>query len=83
MHSLFLFRDSTGRLPTAQDLHRCGFCVSKAALPLCGECEMDAPGARAPTVTKRALAAEPRAAYGVEQPPLARAPTVRPGEEGA
>jgi hypothetical protein len=83
MHSLFLFRDSTGRLPTAQDLLRCGFCVSRAALPVCGERGLDAPEGRAPAMTAHALAAEPRAAYGDGQQPLARAADVRPGEEGA
>lgn len=32
MQCLFLYRDSSGRLPTAQDLLRCGFKVSEAAL---------------------------------------------------
>lgn len=83
MHCLFLFRDSTGKLPTAQDLLRCGFCVSRAALPTCGERELDAPGLRTPCVIAHALAAEPRASYGDDQQPLAHAADVRPGEEGA
>lgn len=37
MQCLFLFRDSAGRLPTALDLLRCGFCVSEAALLTTGD----------------------------------------------
>lgn len=33
MQCLFLFRDAAGRLPTAQELRRCGFRVSGAVQP--------------------------------------------------
>lgn len=59
MQCLFLFRDSSGRLPTAQELRARGFRVSKAVLnqePMPEAEETGGPG--------RALAAEPRAVYG-------------------
>lgn len=62
MHCLILFRDSAGRLPTAQELHRCGFEVSAAALPLA-----ESPPLPAHMPSKRAelaLAAEPASPYG-------------------
>lgn len=69
MHCLFLFRDSKGRLPTARDLSRCGFCVSKAALPALQVCEECMVSANALPRGRLALAAQPKAAYGGE--PLA------------
>lgn len=59
MQCLFLFRDTAGRLPTAQELHRCGFIVSEAALPA---------GEAAPVDAGPALAAERRAEYGSPRP---------------
>lgn len=58
MHCVILFRDSAGWLPTAQELRRCGFGVSTAALP-----PADSPilPAERPEL---ALAAEPTAPYG-------------------
>lgn len=64
MHCLFLLRDAAGRLPTAQELRRCGFGVSEAALPATSAREMDARPVDAPARQERALAAEPRAVYG-------------------
>ena len=58
MHCVILFRDSAGWLPTAQELRRCGFEVSTAALP---------PADSPPLPAERpelALAAEPAATYG-------------------
>lgn len=72
MQCLFLFRDSSGRLPTAQDLRRCGFKVSEAVLQAEETLGMDEPALHAQTADARrscgpalALAAEPRPAYGV------------------
>lgn len=59
MQCLFLFRDSSGRLPTAQELRACGFRVSKAVVPQEHDFEAEEGSARG-----LALAAEPRAAYG-------------------
>jgi len=57
MRCLLLFRDAFGRLPTAQELLRCGFCVSTAALPEQGT---------AACGTGLARAAEPPALYGTQ-----------------
>ena len=64
MQCLFLFKDAAGRLPTAQDLRRCGFLVSEAALP--GNAAATACEARdqSPAWPGMALAAEPTAVYG-------------------
>lgn len=59
MQCLFLFRDSTGRLPTALELRKCGFRVSQAALP--EEYAQDLPELLGQGL---GLAAEPRTAYG-------------------
>jgi hypothetical protein len=58
MQCLFLFRDHSGRLPTAQELRQCGFGVSEAVLPAQEAC---APEARSRPL---ALAAEAPAPYG-------------------
>lgn len=67
MQCLILFRDATGWLPTGEELRRCGFRVSAAALP--------AVDAAADKVSQQgrglALAAEPTEAYGSK--PLAAA----------
>ena len=62
MHCLILFRDSAGRLPTAQELRRCGFEVSGAALPPADSTPVPAP--LPATRPELALAAEPAAPYG-------------------
>lgn len=62
MQCLFLFRDSAGRLPTAQELRACGFRVSNAALPQ--ENRLEAGDADMAGGRGLALAAEPLAAYG-------------------
>lgn len=62
MQCLFLFRDSSGRLPTAQELRACGFRVSQAVLPQERATEAVQTDARG-----LALAAEPLAAYGERQ----------------
>jgi hypothetical protein len=61
MQCLFLFRDSSGQLPTAQELRSCGFRVSRAALP-------EEQGQSTAELHRQglSLAAEPRAAYGEE-----------------
>jgi len=59
MQCLFLFRDSSGQLPTAQELRSCGFRVSRAALP-----EEQAPDSAEQYALGLALAAESHAAYG-------------------
>lgn len=59
MQCLFLFRDAAGRLPTAQELRRCGFIVSNAALP---------PDEAAGGATGPALAAERHSSYGSPRP---------------
>lgn len=68
MHCLFIFRDSLGRLPDADQLRRLGFRVSLAALPQ----DETAPGAVAAPepggAGGLALAAEPPAAYGSVRP---------------
>lgn len=73
MQCLFLFRDSSGRLPTAQDLHKCGFRVSEAALPAAEALDADGPAAQCVAwaaspdgATGLALAAEPKSQYGGE-----------------
>jgi len=64
MHCLFLFRDAAGRLPTAQELRRCGFGVSEAVLPATSAPGVEARPTDAPPRPECALAAEQRAAYG-------------------
>lgn len=64
MHCMFLLRDAAGRLPTAQELRRCGFGVSEAALPATSAREMDTRLAEAPARQECALAAEPRVVFG-------------------
>lgn len=59
MQCLFLFRDSSGRLPTAQELRACGFRVSRAVLS-----QEPRPEAEETGGPGLALAAEPSAAYG-------------------
>jgi len=76
MQCLILFRDASGWLPTAQEMRRCGFCVSAAALPTPNA----APNGAAPDGAAEAeakdsglaLAAEPVGEYGVK-PALAPA----------
>ena len=64
MQCLFLFKDAAGRLPTAQDLRRCGFLVSEAALPgNAAATDCQAPD-QPQTWPGRAMAAEPTAVYG-------------------
>lgn len=70
MHCLILFRDSAGRLPTAQELRGCGFEVSTAALP-----PVDSPPLHTHSPAKPpalALAAEPTTPYGNGGNPPAR-----------
>lgn len=62
MHCLILFRDSAGRLPTAQELRRCGFEVSAAALPPADSPLLHAHRPGKPSAL--ALAAEPTTPYG-------------------
>lgn len=62
MHCLILFRDSAGRLPTAQELRGCGFEVSAAALPPVGSPILHAHTPAKPPAL--ALAAEPASTYG-------------------
>lgn len=57
MQCLFLFRDASGWLPTAQELRQCGFFISTAALAMPEEL---------PQGRGLALAAEPPADYGAE-----------------
>ncbi|OIN98576.1 MAG: hypothetical protein AUJ49_13075 [Desulfovibrionaceae bacterium CG1_02_65_16] len=58
MRCLLLLRDALGRLPTAQELHQCGFRVSAAVLTERAE----EPGQ--PKSQALACAAEPPASYG-------------------
>jgi len=67
MHCLILFRDSAGRLPTAQELRRCGFEVSTAALPQAESPHLDAPAPVRRPQPQLALAAETAAQYGSSQ----------------
>jgi len=82
MQCLFLFRDSKGRLPTAKDLRRCGFRVSKAALPVLDVCEECTVPADASANRERALAAELKAIYGGGPQPGGTEADARPGEGG-
>jgi len=82
MQCLFLFRDSKGRLPTAKDLCRCGFYVSKAALPALDACEECTVPVNAPASRERALAAEPKAIYGGEPQPGGRETDACSGDDG-
>lgn len=77
MQCLFLYRDSSGRLPTAQDLLRCGFKVSEAALRTAAI--LDAGTLQAQATANQArefpLAAETMASYGdVQQAGAAELP---------
>jgi hypothetical protein len=76
MQCLFLFRDSAGRLPTAQDLHKCGFKVSAAALPTASPWDMASLAVPPPVepgllieANGLALAAEPKSHYGDQPAP--------------
>lgn len=72
MRCLFVFRDASGWLPTAQDLRQCGFQVSEAALPparYSAQPTRQDPGARGGLV----LAAEPHCKYGAEPQSLDQA----------
>lgn len=83
MQCLFLFKDAAGRLPTAQDLRRCGFLVSEAALPGNTAAAACAAPDQPQACAGRALAAEPKAVYG--GPAQGKAPEGAPDrtEEGA
>ncbi|MBI5520129.1 MAG: hypothetical protein HY916_08715 [Desulfovibrio sp.] len=62
MQCVFLFRDAEGRLPTAEDLRRCGFRVSAAAQDDCqGETAVALPASLL-------LAAEAAAPYPAPSP---------------
>ena len=76
MQCLFLFRDSAGRLPTAQDLRKCGFKVSEAALPTTDSWDAVSSAAPLPAEPGQqtgaiglALAAEPKSPYGSQPDP--------------
>lgn len=62
MQCVFLFKDGAGRLPTAEDLLRCGFRVSAAA----GPAWQEAP--QAERAAFLALAAEAPAPYPTREP---------------
>ncbi len=71
MHCLILFRNASGWLPTAQELRRCGFLVSCAAMPA---------HETRPQGASLALAAETAEAYGVK--PAAALPADLPEPRG-
>jgi len=83
MQCLFLFRDSEGRLPTAKDLRRCGFCVSKAALTARDVSDERPVPVGAPASRGPAPAAEPRAVSSGEAVPRECETDSCPGEYGA
>ncbi|MDP2846833.1 MAG: hypothetical protein Q8O35_01425 [Humidesulfovibrio sp.] len=89
MQCLFLFRDSAGRLPTAQDLRKCGFKVSEAALPTAGLWDMTLLAAPPPAEPELqivanglATAAEPKSHYG-DQSGFHRHDDTKAGSEDA
>lgn len=81
MQCLILFRDASGWLPTAQEMSRCGFCVSAAALPTPEMMpdKMTEEMARAAQGNGLALAAEPVCKYG-GKPPATSAGELGPGQ---